>query len=112
MEGWLRRVPEPAAIMLTEGQLAEEAAHSAGNRSERAAVSAGQRRVNMTWEATQALIAVSITAAFILVSVRGLESPDLKNAFFLIVGFYFGRTNHQRIGGIGRSGGLADVEGR
>jgi len=25
----------------------------------------------------------------------------LSNAFFLVIGFYFGRTNHQRIGGIG-----------
>ena len=64
--------------------------------------SASQRRVNLMWEFTQSSIAISIvfaniTAAFVLTTDQGLL---LGNAFFLIVGFYFGRTNHARVGGV------------
>lgn len=64
---------------------------------------ASQRYVNLIWEYTQATIAVlvvlaCIIAAFILDPSR---SEILRNAFFLIVGFYFGRTNHQNQGGTG-----------
>ena len=71
--------------------------------------SAGQRRVNIIWEATQAVIAVGVSAFTLYVS-SSLVLKDstqtaafllLSNAFFLVVGFYFGRTNHQRTGGIG-----------
>jgi len=62
--------------------------------------SKSQRRVNMIWEYTQSLIAICITGAEIYASLKGIQSPQLNNAFFLIVGFYFGRTNHQRVGGI------------
>ena len=62
-----------------------------------------QRRINLIWEVTQAIIAVLITVATILGSLEiyGLKgSETVTNAFFLIVGFYFGRTNHQRVGGV------------
>lgn len=70
--------------------------------------SAGQRRVNLTWELTQALIAILVTIATLYVSAS-LALKDqgqtaafllLSNAFFLVIGFYFGRTNHQRVGGV------------
>jgi len=64
-------------------------------------VVAGQRRINLVWEITQASIAVSITLAVIWCAVQGIVSQELTNAFFLIVGFYFSRTNHTAIGGIG-----------
>jgi len=37
-------------------------------------------------------------------NLRFNESPAvlLANAFFLVIGFYFGRTNHARIGDWGR----------
>lgn len=68
-----------------------------------------QRRVNLIWEITQALIAIAVTAATLAASVslvlRGTPGEAafllLSNAFFLVIGFYFGRTNHQRTGGIG-----------
>lgn len=65
---------------------------------------AGQRKINLIWEYTQATIAVlvviaCIAAAFILDQTK---AEILRNAFFLIVGFYFGRTNHQRQGGVGQ----------
>lgn len=79
---------------------------------ETAKTSAGQRRVNILWEATQAAIAICVTMAFIFVSIRIIDSPDLKNAFFLIVGFYFGRTNHQRTGGVKEPPANLIMEGR
>lgn len=67
-------------------------------------VTAGQRRINIMWETTQALIALMVTAALIYVSVKGIEGEELKNAFFLIIGFYFSRTNHTNVGGVGHKG--------
>jgi hypothetical protein len=62
---------------------------------------AGQRRINLIWEFTQGIIAVAITAAKIYCSISSIESPELTNAFFLIVSMYFVRTNHHLIGGVG-----------
>lgn len=63
---------------------------------------AGQRRINMIWEITQALIAIGITAAIVWSTLTAHTVQEiLSNAFFLIVGFYFSRTNHQAIGGTG-----------
>jgi len=62
--------------------------------------SLGQRHVNLIWEFTQALIAFSVTAAKIYLAVAMILNPSLDNAFFLVIGFYFGRTNHQRVGGV------------
>lgn len=69
---------------------------------------AGQRQINRIWEVTQALIAVSVSlstlyvAATLSVSNSGEMAAFLllSNAFFLVIGFYFGRTNHQRVGGV------------
>jgi len=63
---------------------------------------AGQRRINMVWEFTQAVIALTVTIALVYVSINKIDSEELKNAFFLIIGFYFSRTNHAAIGGIGK----------
>jgi len=60
----------------------------------------GQRRVNIIWELTQAIIACSVTVGTIYAAMARIEAAVLSNAFFLVVGFYFGRTNHQRVGGI------------
>ena len=72
---------------------------------------AGQRRVNMIWEVTQAGVAMIITLAVVYCSIEKIASEELKNAFFLIIGFYFSRTNHQAIGGIGDKP-EQDYEGR
>lgn len=71
---------------------------------------AGQRRVNLIWEYTQAFIAVVVILANMSVGVvfalRRIPAGDypgvLSSSLFLIVGFYFSRTNHQAIGGVGR----------
>lgn len=76
--------------------------------------SAGQRGINETWEETQKKIALfgvyatmTVAGAVIIVSLLGrtVESVLIIAAFTfmtsttsLIVGFYFSRTNHARIG--------------
>lgn len=73
---------------------------------------AGQRRINLIWEYTQAMIALIVVATTMSVSAltayyqnRGMEGqvPNLiAVAFGTVVGFYFSRTNHAAIGGIGK----------
>lgn len=61
---------------------------------------ASQRGFNTIWEWTQSLIAVSVVGATLLAAfVLPDKSEMLANAFFLVIGFYFGRTNHARAGG-------------
>jgi hypothetical protein len=62
--------------------------------------SASQRKVNLIWEFTQAFIATSITLAFIWAKMTHIDAAALDNTFFMVVGFYFGRTNHQKVGGV------------
>ena len=55
-------------------------------------------KINMMWEVTQAGLAISLTAAAIFTSTTGeMAVPGtLENALFVVLGFYFGRTNHTR----------------
>lgn len=72
---------------------------------------AGQRTINAIWEVTQATIAIAVTldtlyvAAQLALVISGGKADSafllLSNAFFLVIGFYFGRTNHTRMGGVG-----------
>ena len=63
--------------------------------------SASQRKVNLIWEYTQAAIAILVVVgAGASVFFLSNGSELLSNAFFLVVGFYFGRTNHSRVGGV------------
>ena len=71
---------------------------------------AGQRAINVVWENTQRQIALTVigSATAVGAGLAALGSPDAQVAAFvflygaanLVIGFYFGRTNHQRIGGI------------
>jgi len=70
--------------------------------------SEGQRKVNLIWERTQAFVAILIVCANILVWIMAAfrntvanVPAGLSDALFVIVGFYYGRTNHAAIGGIG-----------
>lgn len=69
---------------------------------------AGQRRVNLIWEFTQAFIAIVVVLANMSAAVynvlmgKNVDVPMiLSSSLFLIIGFYFSRTNHQAIGGLG-----------
>jgi hypothetical protein len=89
----------------------EQDLRTAEDRSQLAYRTAGQRRVNLIWEYSQAgiallVVAANIVYAFIQTLIPGAstlaqasgQSGLLSNAFFLVIGFYFGRTNHARIG--------------
>jgi hypothetical protein len=69
---------------------------------------AGQRKINLIWEYTQATISIMVVTANVLVAVYAGTTavhpefpPVLSNTLFLVVGFYFSRTNHAAIGGVG-----------
>jgi hypothetical protein len=76
---------------------------------------AGQREINLIWETTQMRVALSVIWSALIVGIAlgvfgvWLGTPDMQLASVvflfgvanLVTGFYFGRTNHQRSGGIG-----------
>lgn len=67
---------------------------------------AGQRKVNLIWEYTQAIIALLVMLATMTCGIIGMmydiQIPTIISvAFGTITGFYFSRTNHAAIGGVG-----------
>jgi len=68
---------------------------------------AGQRRINLIWEYTQATIAIAVVFAtmgsgvYSMVYDKAAVPTIIAVAFGTIVGFYFSRTNHEAIGGMG-----------
>jgi hypothetical protein len=70
---------------------------------------AGQRRINLIWEYTQAAVALMVVLTNMLIAAwlaiaqpQAVSFPQvLSNTLFLVVGFYFSRTNHAAIGGVG-----------
>jgi hypothetical protein len=99
------------SVEVTRVAIAGEAALDLG--------SYGKRRVNLIWERTQAIIALSVVeislvvGAFMVVrdsygpvSLPAAGSPGslafvfLASVANLVIGFYFGRTNHERMGGV------------
>lgn len=69
---------------------------------------ASQRKINLIWEVTQAVIAVTVTAATLWVAGQmAIKSEGdsaafllLSNAFFVVITAYIQRTNHTRTGGV------------
>lgn len=113
---------EDAAILQTAGVREAGVLQAAGQRQAAALRVEGQRNINLIWETTQMRVALSviwcslIAAAVLAVFGRWLGANELQlaavvfvfGASNLVIGFYFGRTNHQRTGGIGDQ----DPEGR
>lgn len=80
-------------------------------------VTAGQRAVNLLWERTQAFIArfvvvftIMIDGAIAIIHLltpRDLSTGQTATVGFLnmicgiVISFYFSRTNHTQIGGVG-----------
>lgn len=70
-------------------------------------VTAGQRRINVMWERTQSAIAlfvvlISLSVGGWLAITSGKEVPTLFSLTLgTVIGFYFSRTNHQNVGGVG-----------
>lgn len=71
---------------------------------------AGQRKINLIWEYTQAFIAIVTVLGNVIVgmyfAIKRIPAGEypivLSSSLFLIIGFYFSRSNHSAIGGIGR----------
>jgi len=98
---------KPNVMILPGGQ--PIAAPTTTEEEDRATV--GQRRINLLWETTQSIVAVTVTTATLYVAAR-LALKDngdtaafllLSNVFFLVLGTYFNRTNHVKIGGVGKN---------
>jgi hypothetical protein len=119
-------VPESTVIAVTPLTPKQESAHieaatvaAAAHVESTIKTEAGQRRVNIVWELTQAFIAVGIVTANLIVGVAMSLSKTPANEFpfvlsssmFLVIGFYFSRTNHAAIGGVGAKT-QAPYEGR
>jgi hypothetical protein len=81
--------------------------------------SRGQRRVNLIWEFTQAFVAAAVVTSVLYICIRIIHfalTPQgqteksfglavtaftlLSSLASLVIGFYFGRTNHQAVGGV------------
>lgn len=85
----------------------QKAVLSPATTAEQNRASVGQRRINLIWETTQAVIAVSVTITTLAVSGTMAVKGDggtaafllLSNVFFLVVGTYFQRTNHTKSSG-------------
>jgi hypothetical protein len=80
-------------------------------------VTAGQRRVNLIWEYTQAAIALLVVTMTMACGVIGMwqniQIPTIISvAFGMITGFYFSRTNHEKVGGTGAKPARERYEGR
>ena len=78
---------------------------------------AGQRKVNLIWEYTQAAIALMVVLATLIAGAIGMlkdvQVPTIiAVAFGMVTGFYFSRTNHAAIGGIGPKPSPQAYEGR
>lgn len=107
--------PDPiaVAVVATEVVMDESKTHRAATTTEEQdRHTKGQRDVNLTWENTQRWIALAVTLTSLVISswlaIKGAtESVQTAALVFvfgvanLVIGFYFGRTNHQRVGGVG-----------
>lgn len=109
-----RRMPKvPPTIILPDGKVV--AAPLTTEEEDR--VAQGQRHINLIWEQTQMRVALSVTWSALFVSAvlavggKVLGTPDLQLAAIvflfgvanLVTGFYFGRTNHTKTGGVGQT---------
>lgn len=100
--------PPKPNVIITPGGMAT-AAPTTTEEEDRSTV--GQRRINLIWETTQSIVAITVTAATLYVSGRLAlnEKADtaafllLSNVFFLVLGQYFQRTNHTKVGGVGKN---------
>lgn len=74
---------------------------------------AGQRRINLIWEYTQAIIAISVVGTAMVCVVMSKALPEaLIGLVFSVVGTYFSRTNYASIGGVGAKPAQPKYEGR
>lgn len=111
--------PTPVPVEVVDGDVSRQVSPSMRLQNQRADPSvpakttyqedlttAGQRRVNLIWEYTQAAIALLVVVTTMLCGGIGMykdvQIPTIISvAFGMITGFYFSRTNHEKVGGTG-----------
>jgi len=63
--------------------------------------SKSQRSVNLIWEWTQSFSAGSVVlTTCIAILIKHTLPAEWWTILGLVIGFYFGRTNHQSVGGV------------
>lgn len=107
------RATDPAAAKAADDQTTVstiETISTPHQQAEDALVSESQRAINLIWERTQQIVALSVIGVALLtsawLSVSG--GTDVQTASFvflygvanLVTGFYFGRSNHTKVGGV------------
>lgn len=108
------KVIEAPAIVVAPASTDEADRQSLGTRQALVLSTSGQRRINLIWEVTQAVIAVSIVlttcvGVFIGRAMNAVAFPaEWWTIVGLVIGFYYGRTNHARTGGVGGGSVLDD----
>jgi hypothetical protein len=123
--------PDPIPVEVVESEAAAQRApeldqhsrerpQSKAQENEEALTTEGQRGINRLWERTQSIIAVSVVEVTLIVVAVLIIAPILNfnddpavatagatalvllsNLVGNVTGFYFSRTNHQKIGGVG-----------
>lgn len=116
-------------VPVSAKEIDNAAARATQSDIEFALKSVGQREINLIWEDTQMKIALSVVfgvmaanllvvavivsvlayrwsslnevAIAVLVAVLTGALSSLTSMGSLVIGFYFGRTNHQKTGGVG-----------
>lgn len=103
--------PDPIAVSIeapidTTAQTAAKTVASSAKIDADILRTQDQRRISGIWERTQQIIALAVVfSGLIVAAVIALRSDNpaafvfLSSVCNLVIGFYFGRTNHQRVGG-------------
>lgn len=103
-------MPETDARAAEVAVETEAALKAKGKHEETVLRTSSQRRINLVWELTQAVVTVMVVGSTLYIAGRLAlsDSTDrtvafllMSNAFFMIVTFYYQRTNHIRTGGVG-----------
>lgn len=120
-----------ADVLQTAGAREAEALQAAGVREAAILTKAGQRDINRLWEDTQMRVAMRVvngvlignlavvvaftallaltwksidpSALAVLIALVSGSLGSLGSMGSLVIGFYFSRTNHTKVGGVGAS---------
>lgn len=112
----VEEMPKPRPVQVQQSQTHDPSV-PATTTFQQDLTTAGQRQINLIWERTQAVIAVSVVAISLIAAVVAMIYGKEVSAFLSficgnIIGFYFSRTNHAAIGGVGPKAQQSYYEGR
>lgn len=93
--------PPPPVDERRHGRRTADTAIESKTTAEEDRKTAGQRRINVIWEATQAVVTILITFAAIYCAIQKIDAQVLNFAFVAVISTYYARTNHTKEGGVG-----------